>query len=63
MQEGKVKFYNESKGFGFIKPNDGSADIFFHVSGVKEDVKDNDPVVYDVEQGKKGLIAVNIRLA
>lgn len=63
MQEGTVKFFNESKGFGFITPADGSKEIFVHVSGLKEDIKENDKVVYEVQQGKKGPNAVNVRLA
>lgn len=63
MQEGKVKFFNESKGFGFIKPDDGTEDIFVHASGLRDEIKENDQVIFDVEQGKKGLNAVNVRLA
>ncbi|MBN9350513.1 MAG: cold-shock protein [Chitinophagaceae bacterium] len=63
MQEGTVKFFNESKGFGFIKPDDGSKDIFVHSSGLKATIKEGDKVVYEVEQGKKGPNAVNVRLA
>ncbi len=63
MQEGKVKFFNESKGFGFITPNDGTEDVFVHVSGLINDIRENDVVVYDVQQGKKGLNAVNVKLA
>ncbi len=63
MQEGKVKFFNESKGFGFITPDNGSADIFVHISALKNDIKENDKVTYDVEEGKKGLNAVNVKLA
>jgi CspA family cold shock protein len=63
MQEGIVKFFNESKGFGFITPNNGTEDIFVHVSGLQNDIRETDNVVYDVEQGKKGLNAVNVRLA
>lgn len=63
MQEGTVKFFNETKGFGFITPDNGTQDIFVHVSGLQTDVRENDKVVYEVEQGKKGLNAVNVRLA
>ncbi|HRP90234.1 MAG TPA: cold-shock protein [Edaphocola sp.] len=63
MQEGKVKFFNETKGFGFITPNDGTEDIFVHVSGLTTKIRENDIVVYEVQQGKKGLNAVNVRLA
>lgn len=63
MQEGKVKFFNDTKGFGFIVPDDGSEDIFVHVSGLQDEIREDDNVVYEVEQGRKGLNAVNVRLA
>lgn len=62
MQEGTVKFFNESKGFGFIKPADGSADIFVHVSGLQSEIKENDKVTYEVQDGRKGLNAVNVKV-
>jgi CspA family cold shock protein len=62
MQEGTVKFFNETKGFGFITPSNESEDIFFHFSGLTSDVKENDKVIYDTQDGKKGLNAVNIKL-
>lgn len=62
MQKGTIKFFNDSKGFGFIKPEDSSEDIFVHVSGLIDQVKENDQVKYDVERGKKGLNAVNVQL-
>ena len=61
MQEGKVKFFNESKGFGFITTNDGGADVFVHVTGLISQIKENDDVEYDVQQGDRGLNAVNVR--
>jgi CspA family cold shock protein len=63
MKEGIVKFFNETKGFGFIKVNDSSEEIFVHVSGLKDQVKQDDRVVFEVQQGKKGLNAVNVKLA
>ena len=60
--QGTVKFFNESKGFGFIKPADSSEDIFVHVSGLIDEVRENDQVEYDTEQGKKGLNAVNVKV-
>jgi CspA family cold shock protein len=62
MKKGTVKFFNEAKGFGFIKSEDGE-EIFVHVSGLKTEIKENDEVTFEVENGKKGLNAVNVTLA
>ncbi|WP_113661583.1 cold-shock protein [Pedobacter nanyangensis] len=63
MQQGTVKFFNESKGFGFIVPSNGDAEIFVHISGLIDQIRENDSVNYEVEQGKKGLNAVNVTIA
>lgn len=63
MQEGTVKFFNETKGFGFITPSNGSEDIFVYVSGLTSKIRENDLVVYEAQQGNKGLNAVNVKLA
>ncbi len=63
MKKGKVKFFNMSKGYGFILDEETGQDIFVHVSGLKQDVREGDVVTFDVSQGKKGLNAVNVRLA
>lgn len=60
MKTGTVKFFNESKGFGFIKQEATGEDIFFHVSALKNHVRENDTVSYEVEQGKRGAQAVNV---
>lgn len=62
MKKGTVKFFNSSKGFGFIKPSDSSEDIFVHVSGLIDEIRENDEVKFDVEKGKKGLNAVNVEI-
>jgi CspA family cold shock protein len=62
MQEGTVKFYNDTKGFGFIKPNNGTEDIFVHATGLMSDIRENDKVTYEVQNGKRGLNAVNVRV-
>ena len=63
MKKGVVKFFNSTKGFGFIKDAETGEEIFVHVSGLKDDIRENDNVTFDVENGKKGLNAVNVKLA
>jgi cold shock protein len=63
MNKGTVKFYNNSKGFGFIKDEETSKEYFVHSSGLKESIKENDEVSFDLAEGKKGLNAVNVKLA
>jgi CspA family cold shock protein len=63
MKKGKVKFFNSSKGFGFIKDDATGQDIFVHVSGLAQDIREGDSVTFDVTQGKKGLNAINVKLA
>ena len=62
MNKGTVKFFNQSKGFGFITPDDGGKDVFVHQNGLVDNISDGDKVSYDVEQGKKGLNAVNVKV-
>ena len=61
MKEGTVKFFNDSKGFGFITAEDGT-EIFVHVSGLIDEIRENDKVSYEEEQGKKGMNAVRVRV-
>ena len=63
MNNGKVKFYNESKGFGFIIDANSPKEYFVHSSGLRENIRENDEVTFDLENGKKGLNAVNVKLA
>jgi cold shock protein len=63
MKNGKVKFFNELKGFGFIKDNDTEKEYFVHSSGLVDRIKENDEVTFDLQEGKKGLNAVNVKLA
>lgn len=64
MKKGTIKFYNEEKGFGFITENGESSDVFFHVSGlISQDIEKGDEVTFKTEQGKKGIVAVDVTLA
>lgn len=60
--QGTVKFFNETKGFGFIKPSNSNTDIFVHSSGLIDEIRENDQVEYEEERGKKGMNAVNVRV-
>jgi CspA family cold shock protein len=62
MKKGTVKFFNEAKGFGFIKSEDGQ-EVFVHVTGLKEEIRENDTVTFEITEGKKGLNAINVSLA
>jgi CspA family cold shock protein len=62
MKKGTVKFFNEAKGFGFIKGEDGQ-EVFVHATGLNEDIRENDNVSYDTENGKRGINAINVSLA
>lgn len=62
MKEGKVKFFNEAKGFGFIKDNDSDNEYFVHVSGLVDQINENDEVSFELVEGRKGLNAVNVKL-
>lgn len=63
MAQGTVKFFNESKGFGFITPSNGGKEVFVHTSGLIDRIRENDSVEYEVEEGKKGPNAVKVRRA
>ena len=62
MKEGKVKFFNASKGFGFIKDNESGEEHFVHVSGLVDTINEDDEVTFELQQGRKGLNAVNVKL-
>ena len=59
--QGTVKFFNSEKGFGFIK-NEANEDIFVHATGLSEEIKENDQVEFELQQGRKGLNAVNVTI-
>ena len=60
MNKGTVKFFNNAKGFGFITPDDGSKDVFVHKNDLSDNIAEGDKVSYEVEEGPKGLNAVNV---
>ncbi|OIN61043.1 cold-shock protein [Arsenicibacter rosenii] len=62
MQTGTVKFFNELKGFGFISSQDSQSDIFVHISGLIDQIRENDQVKFNVVDGKKGVNAVDVEL-
>ena len=63
MNKGKVKFFNETKGFGFIKDDESGQEYFVHVTGLVDEIRENDDVTYELKEGRKGLNAVNVRRA
>ena len=63
MSNGTVKFFNNSKGYGFITPDEGGKDVFVHQNGLTADITEGDKVSYDVEEGQKGLNAINVKIA
>lgn len=63
MNKGTIKFFNESKGFGFIKEEGSNKEYFVHVSALVDQVKENDTVTFELEEGRRGLMAVNVKHA
>ena len=62
MDNGTVKFFNDSKGFGFITPDAGGKDVFVHVNGLTDEIREGDKVEYDVEEGPNGVNATNVKV-
>jgi CspA family cold shock protein len=62
MKTGTVKFFNEAKGFGFIKEDGTNKEIFVHKNDLKENIRENDKVQFEVQEGQKGLNAVNVSI-
>lgn len=62
MKNGTVKFFNETKGFGFISEDDSKNEYFVHVSGLIDKIQDGDVVEFELQEGKRGLNAVNVKI-
>ena len=62
MNKGTVKFFNESKGFGFIVDDESKTEYFVHVTGLIDEINENDAVEFELQEGRKGLNAVNVKL-
>ena len=62
MSKGTVKFFNESKGFGFITEEGVEKDHFVHISGLVDEIREGDQVEFDLQEGNKGLNAVNVKV-
>ena len=62
MSNGTVKFFNDSKGFGFITPEEDGKDVFVHANGLVDEIKEGDKVSYDVEESPKGLNATGVKV-
>ena len=63
MITGTVKWFNDAKGFGFIVDDETGNEIFVHITGLVDQIKEDNNVSFDVKEGKKGLNAVNVKLA
>ena len=62
MKKGTVKFFNETKGFGFIRDEESNEEYFVHVSGLIDEIRENDQVEFDLKEGRKGLNAINVKV-
>lgn len=62
MSKGTVKFFNDSKGFGFIIDDESKQEYFVHVTGVIDEIREGDAVEFELAEGKKGLNAVNVKV-
>lgn len=62
IRKGTVTFFNDSKGYGFIKDHETQESVFVHINGLEDDVKENDKVTFETEMGQKGLNAVKVKL-
>lgn len=63
MNTGTVKFFNETKGFGFLKDSETGEEFFVHVSGLIDSIEKDDEVTFELQEGRKGLNAINVKKA
>ncbi|MFD0977873.1 cold-shock protein [Salinimicrobium gaetbulicola] len=63
MNKGTVKFFNETKGYGFIKDEESNDEYFVHANGLIDEIRQDDEVTFDLEEGRKGVNAVNVKQA
>ncbi|MEI6865010.1 cold shock domain-containing protein [Flavicella sp.] len=62
MKNGTVKFFNESKGFGFITDTESNEEFFVHISGLIDEVREGDSVEFELKEGRKGMNAVDVKV-
>ena len=62
MKQGTVKFFNDSKGYGFITEDDSGTEYFVHISGLSDEIKQGDTVEFELKEGRKGMNAVNVKV-
>tara|TARA_B100000809_G_C15022476_1_gene488952 strand:+ start:183 stop:374 length:192 start_codon:yes stop_codon:yes gene_type:complete len=62
MKKGTVKFFNDTKGFGFVVDSETNEEYFVHVSGLIDEIREDDSVEFELKEGKKGLNAVNVKV-
>ena len=62
MKKGTIKFFNESKGFGFVVDDETKQDYFVHISGLIDEVREGDEVEYELKEGRKGMNAINVKV-
>ncbi len=62
MNKGTVKFFNETKGFGFISDDESDKEYFVHISGLIDEIREGDAVEYELKEGRKGLNAIDVKV-
>ena len=62
MKQGTVKFFNDSKGFGFITDTESNEEFFVHISGLVDEIREGDNVEFDLKEGRKGMNAIDVKV-